>query len=317
MEIKHMKAIKQISFILFAMLTLGSCEDIIKVDVTQSQVKLVIDAFVNNLDTVQKIRLTKSINYFDSSNTEPPVTDATVIVADSATLKIFPFIYTSNGNYEWKPNKNTGDTFTIGHTYALLVITKEDTLLSFSHMNPTIVKFDSIRTVPTEGNGPPQKKPGKFVELFAKDLTGPGNYYWIKTFRNDSFINEVRRLNISQDMGNGSPQQDGGLFIYPKRFSGLNQFDRPYFDGDKVRIEVHSINQLCYFWLSLVANENRNSGLFATPPVNIPNYCFYSVSFTDPSNPFSFKIKDPKNPPPVGGFFCVSEVRTAEIGIKM
>ena len=90
-------------------------------------------------------------------------------------------------------------------------------------------------------------------------------------------------------MGNGSPQQDGGLFIYPKRFSGINKFQRPYFDGDKVRIEVHSINQLCYFWFSLVANENRNSGLFATPPVNIPNYCFYSVSFTDPSNPFNFK----------------------------
>lgn len=312
-----MKKLNTILILFISIFALSSCEDVISVKVDQSQVKLVIDAFVNNLDTVQKIRLTKSINYFDSSNTEPPVTDATVIIADSATLKVFPFVYTSNGNYEWKPNKLTGDTFSVGHTYALLVVTKEDTLISFSHMNPTVERIDSLRTVPTEGNGPPQKKPGKYVEMFAKDLLGSGNYYWIKTFRNDSFMNQVQKINISQDMGNGSPQVDGGLFIYPKRFQGINLFQRPYGDGDKVRVEIHSINQLCYFWFNLVANENRNSGLFATPPVNIPNYCFYSVSFNDPSNPFSFRIKNPKTPPPVGGFFCMSDVKSAEILIKM
>jgi hypothetical protein len=310
-----MKQLRITLFTLTAIFAFSSCEDIIDVTVEQNQVKMVIDAFINNLDTIQNIRITKSIPYFNPSNTEPPVTNATVILVDSATFKIFPFIHLKDGNYQWKPNKSSGDTFVVGNTYALLVITPEDTLLSFTKLNPTVDRIDSIRTITSIDNGPPVKNPGRYAELFAKDRPEPGNYYWIKTFRNDTFVSEIQKLNISQDMGNGS-QVNGDIFIYPKRFSGLNVFQRPYQDGDTVRVEVHSITQLAYFWFNLVVNENRNRGLFATPPVNIPNYCYFRVTFTDPSNPFSFRIKDPKNPPPVAGFFCMSDVRTAEIIVK-
>lgn len=306
---------KSLIFTLGLMISFSSCEDVIEINVEQKQVKLVIDAFVNTLDTTQNISITESIPYFAESGTEPGVTDATVLLIDSSSLKIYPFIHLKDGNYQWTPNKNTGDTFKVGNTYALLVITAKDTLLSFTKLYPTVDRIDSLRTISSIDNGPPVDNPGRYAEVFAKDRPEPGNYYWIKTFRNDTFVSEIQKLNISQDMGNGS-QVNGDIFIYPKRFNGLNVFRRPYQDGEKVRVEIHSISQLAYLWFNLVVNENRNRGLFATPPVNIPNYSFVRVGFSNPSNPFSFIIKDPKNPPPVAGFFCMSEVRSAEILVK-
>jgi len=306
---------KNLIFTLGLLISLSSCEDVIEINVEQKQVKLVIDAFVNTLDTTQNIRITESIPYFSESGTEPGVIDATVLLIDSTSLKIFPFIHAKDGNYQWKPNKAIGDTFKVGNTYALLVITPKDTLLSFTKLYPTVDRIDSLRTISSIDNGPPVDNPGRYAVVFAKDRPEPGNYYWIKTFRNDTFVSEIQKLNISQDMGNGS-QINGDIFIYPKRFNGLNIFRRPYQDGEKVRVEIHSISQLAYLWFNLVVNENRNRGLFATPPVNIPNYCFFRVGFSNPSNPFSFTIKDPKNPPPVAGFFCMSEVRSAEIIVK-
>ena len=306
---------KSLIFTIGLMISFSSCEDIINVNVEQKQVKLVVDAFINTMDTTQNIRITQSIPYFAESGTEPGVTDATVLLIDSSSLKIYPFIHAKDGNYEWKPNKTTGDTFAVGNTYALLVITKSDTLLSFSKLYPTVDRIDSLRTISSIDNGPPVDNPGRYAEFFAKDRPEPGNYYWIKTYRNDSFLSEIQKLNISQDMGNGS-QVNGDIFIYPKRFNGLNVFRRPYQDGEKVRVEIHSISQLAYLWFNLVVNENRNRGLFATPPVNIPNYCYFRVGFSNPSNPFSFYIKDPKNPPPVAGFFCMSDVRSAEIIVR-
>ena len=287
--------------LLSLMLFVSSCEDVIQVQVKQSEVKMVVDAFINNLDTVQRIRITKSIPYFDSSFTEPAVTTAQVIIADSTSLKIFPFVHTQNGYYEWKPNKLTGDTFTVGHTYALFVVANGDTLVSLSKMNPTVARIDSLRTIPSDGNGPPSKNPGRYAELFAKDLPGLGNFYWIKTFRNDTFLNEIQKLNISQDMGNNSNGQDGDLFIYPKRFNGLNIFRTPYQDGDTVRVEIHSITPEAYYWFNLVVNQNRNSGLFATPPVNIG------------TNILSF---NPKKKIPLAGFFCMSAVIRSQIIVK-
>jgi hypothetical protein len=280
-----------------------SCEDIIDVNVDQKQKKIVVDAFVNNLDTTQQITLTESVPYFATPGTEPFISDATVLIADTSAsnFKIFPFIHKDSGVYEWTPKPSTGDTFQVGRQYALIIIHRGDTLISACRLNPTVSVIDSLSAVPVEGNGPPFIDSGKYVELFANDLPGMGNFYWVKTFRNDSFLNDIRNLNISQDMGNNSNGQDGGLFIYPIRFSGINQFLRPYRDGEKVRVEVHSITLEAFFWFNLIVNERNNGGLFATPPVNIQ------------SNIIPLNKNMERG---VAGFFCISDVRSAEIRIK-
>ena len=268
-----MKSILSISLIL-GWVFLSSCEDIIDVQIEQKQKKIVVDAFIDNAIRTQRIRLTESIPYFDSSKTEPPVSDAQVVLADTGSFKLFNFTYKENGYYEWEPNPASGDTLQVGRNYALLIIQGGDTIVGVSRLNPTIDKIDSIRTVPVKGNGPPFIDSGKYIELFAKDRPGMGDFYWIKLFRNDTQNSRLNNLNISQDMGNNSNGQDGDYFIYPVRFNRNNEFLRPYRQDEKVRIEVYSINRETFYWFQIIQNQANNGGLFATPPVNIQSNMF-------------------------------------------
>lgn len=278
-----------------------SCEDIIQVEVINKRPKIVVDAFVNNKLDTQTIRLTRSIGYFDSTGSEPSINNAQVSIIDqsSTILKFFVFDQTQNGKYQFVPNPKTGDTFAIGHDYALLIVVGQDTLLSFSKLNPTTT-IDSIRLIDVEGNGPPFNKTGKYVELMANDRLGPGDFYWIKTYRNDSFQNSISQLNISADMGNTSNGQDGKLFIYPIRYSGVNDFLRSYKSGETVRIEIHSITAVAFAWFNLVVSENGNGGLFATPPSNI----FTNVVSFNPNKKIA-----------LGGMFCMSAVVASSVKV--
>jgi hypothetical protein len=279
----------------------SGCEDVIQVDVVNKSPKIVVDAFVNNQSDTQTIRLTRSIGYFDSTGKEPAIANAQVAIVDQTTSipKLFVFKYAYNGKYQFVPNKLTGDTFSIGHDYALLVVVDKDTLVSFSKLNPTTV-IDSLHLVDVVGNGPPINTTGKYVELYANDRVGQGDFYWIKTFRNDTFSNSINQLNISADMGNTSNGQDGKLFIYPVRYNQVNDFLRSYKTGETVRLEIHSINAVVFAWFNLVINENRNGGLFATPPANI----FSNIISFNPNKKVS-----------VGGCFCMSAVCSASVTI--
>lgn len=290
-----------IILVITAMTLLSGCEDVIQVNVINKSPKIVVDAFVNNQIDTQTVRLTRSIGYFDSTGKEPIITHAQVAIVDqSASIpKLFVFKYAYNGKYQFVPNQTTGDTFTVGHDYALLVVVDKDTLVSFSRLNPTTV-IDSLHLVDVVGNGPPINTTGKYVELYANDRVGQGDFYWIKTFRNDTFSNSINQLNISADMGNTSNGQDGKLFIYPVRYNQVNDFLRSYKTGETVRLEIHSINAVVFAWFNLVINENRNGGLFATPPANI----FSNVISFNPNKKVS-----------VGGCFCMSAVCSASVTI--
>ncbi|NBV36397.1 MAG: DUF4249 domain-containing protein [Bacteroidetes bacterium] len=301
MKMKLRSPLFNILIAVLAITLFSGCEDVIQVDVVNKSPKIVVDAFVNNQSDTQIIRLTRSIGYFDSTGKEPAIANAQVAIVDQTTSipKLFVFKYAYNGKYQFVPNKLTGDTFSIGHDYALLVVVDKDTLVSFSKLNPTTV-IDSLHLVDVVGNGPPINTTGKYVELYANDRVGQGDFYWIKTFRNDTFSNSINQLNISADMGNTSNGQDGKLFIYPVRYNQVNDFLRSYKTGETVRLEIHSINAVVFAWFNLVINENRNGGLFATPPANI----FSNIISFNPNKKVS-----------VGGCFCMSAVCSASVTI--
>jgi hypothetical protein len=291
MVLKMRRNYKLLYFISFLLL-LTSCENEIKVSVKPGPERLVVDAFVNNFYEKQYIRLSKSIPYFNTPGTEPGVSGALVAIADTTggNTKLFVFADSGSGKYVFQPNKATGDTFTMGHQYILLIVEGTDTLISMSKLNAT-AKIDSIKVNYENGQGL-RFKPGNYVELIAKDLKGLGNTYWIKTYRNDSFLSRINDLNLAYDMTqtqNGS--QDGGLFIWPIRIGALNNFRRPWLSGEKIKVEVLSITYETFAFMNEVINENSNGGLFSTPPINI---------FTNIFN------LNPKKTRALGGFFCMS-----------
>lgn len=281
-----MKAIKTVLFIL-AVIGFTSCEDVIQVKLDEGDPIITIDAFVNDMRSPQKVRLTFTNGYF-SQTPNSPVTGATVKVKDLTSGLEYNFTDNNDGNYVF--NLNATDTLgRVGHNYELTVTHQGNVFTSTTRMNRT-AQVDSIISEFKEGGGFADTDPGYDMSFLGFDIPGDTiDYYWIKSYRNGIFFNKGGDINICADgaFGNGA---DGFPFI-PPIAQGITPFGERFQKNDVCRVEIHSINLETYNFLTQVQTQTTNTGLFATSPENVKTNIKSS----------SEKIK-------VVGWFCMSAV---------
>lgn len=263
----------KLKYIFSALLILSilytSCEDTIEVDNGFESSQLVIDAWINsNIDETQTIILSLSQDYFDNRLPDP-ISDATVNV--SSPTGSYDFVHTENGQYQWTPEagKNIGE---IGDTYTLTVDYNGNTFTSSTQLNP-VPEIDSIRIYfEDEAFGADE---GLYAELYARDLPGKGNTYWVKSYRNDTLLNKPQELNIIYDATfDAGTEIDGTAFIRPLRFA-INALDEDGFpraleSGEKVKSEIHSISNEAFRFLQIVQEQTTNGDntIFSLPVAN-------------------------------------------------
>ncbi len=268
---------KNLAF-LFGMILLWSCEDNIQVELPSSEPVVVIDAWINNKPETQKIKVLKTIPYFENTFL-PGLNGATVRVEDLTDQVVYKFQNgTEEGIYEWEPTQSQPAFGKIGNAYKLTVELGNTVYESFSAMGRVPV-IDSVTFRFEEGNS--FFPDSYFAQFYAFDPVGPGDTYWIKAWKNGQFLNKPSEINISYDAG-GSPGAiiDGITFISPIR-DGINPFDQdednnfisPYSPGDSVFVEIHSINNDAYTFLDEVAVQTDRPGgfaeLFSQPLANV------------------------------------------------
>ncbi|MEP2024520.1 MAG: DUF4249 domain-containing protein [Reichenbachiella sp.] len=286
--------------ILAAFSILCACDDQIYPDLDDAPEVLVVDAWIDDLMKDQVVKLSMTQPYFQSSETKS-VSGAQVYITDNEGNR-FDFVEEGSGNYVWSP---VSDPFgTIGDSYELTVISGEDTFKATSMKNrvPTV---DSITFEYNEDKIFGTVETYYSAELWVTDLVGEGDIYWIKTFKNEEFLNKPSEISLAWDAGfNKSAPFDGDTFIPPIRssinpedYDDNDEFISPYADGDSVYVELHAITEAARNFLSEVQIQtNREGGfgaLFATPLSNVP---------TNIINETSDKL--------VVGFFSVSSVET-------
>lgn len=308
---------KKYFLFLITILLLTSCEDIIDLELEQNDSQLVVDAWLNDQPGPQVIKLRRTINYLDNSFT-PEVTGASITVADinvsdSTINQIYVFEDEDNdGDYVWTPSSPDERMIQEGKDYGLLIDLEGDQYVSLSKANRTI-PIDSIGYEFREDEiGQPD---GIYAQIYAKDAVGEGDVYWIKTYKNGTFLNKGQEMNLAYDgaFGPGS-NSDGILFITPIRFginrvpdSGDGAIDDmdvpPYKVGDNIRVEIHSLTPEAFIHLIQARTQitQGDNGLFATPINNIPTNIFSE--------------NDDAKEIPIG-FFCVSKVSSAERTIE-
>lgn len=255
-----------ISFIaLFLIIGLSSCEDVIQVKLDKGEPVITIDAFINDLPTLQKIRLTKTSDYF-SQDSNTPLSDATVKIKDLDANISYTFNEKSPGNYIYEAS--VSDNFgKIGHRYELSVTYQEQTFTATTRLNRT-TRIDSLISKYEDGGGFGDGKTGYRYSFLGFDVPGDTtDYYWIKSYKNGVFFNKGSNINICIDAayGNGA---DGFPFI-PPIAEGITPFGELFNKNDTCRVEIHSINRETFNFLTQVQNQTTNSGLFATNPENI------------------------------------------------
>jgi hypothetical protein len=282
-----------------------SCEDEVTVDLDEGTPQLTIDAVLTNKTGNQTIKLTKSTGYFNNS-LAPAVTGATVSITDLENGQIYQFLDEDNdGKYVW--TSTDGETFgNIGKAYSLYVKAENEEFEAISVMN-NVPQIDSIYLEKRKKNGAFGQPEGIYAELFARDLIGVGNCYWIRTYKNNTFLNKPEEIGLAFDaaFSAGNPS-DGLVFIRPIR-EYLNPINDekdpedtpPYVVGDSIYAELYSITPEMWFYMSNLKTQLLNGGLFATPAANLP------CNITN---------KNPQGKKAVG-FFSVSAV--SGLGVKV
>lgn len=291
---------RHLIFIVVAVLALQACEDQVDVQLEDAPEALVVDAWINNKDEVQVIKLTKTQPYFESSQ-PTGVTGASVTITDENGVD-YNFNETADGVYEWDPAGSPLPTDPL--EYTLSINAEGQSYLATSAMN-RVPAIDSLVFTFKEERNPFQPE-GYYGEFVAKDPVGPGDSYWIKSYKNGQFLNRPFELNIAYDAGfNAGGNIDGVVFIQPIQdaVNPLNdELDAvvPYEPGDSLYVEIHSISNEAFFFLQEVQIQTQRDGgfdeIFAEPLENVDTN-IVNVSDSPSSE--------------VVGFFTISAVSTA------
>lgn len=275
-----------------------ACEDQINPTLEEAPPIVVVDAWINNLDEPQTIRLTNSQSYFDNT-TPPAISGATVSIEDSEG-RIYNFLEQTDGSYQWAPAMETFGA--VGLDFTLTIMIGGTTYTANSSMNRVPV-IDSVTFRFEEENF--ILPDSYFAEFWSRDPIGTGDTYWIKAYKNGQFLNNPDEINIAFDAGFSEGGNVDGLIFIPPIRDGINPFEEdeddeflsPYEDGDFVEVEIHSITNDAFIFLNETSLQIDRPGgfaeLFATPLSNVPT----NIVSSDPSER-------------VAGFFSVSAVES-------
>lgn len=270
---------KYIKYIFLISITaIVACDDQIFPKLTDAPIALVVDAWITNHPREQVIYLTRSQSYFD--NTTPlPAIGAQVNVIDN-NGNDFTFVDNdSKGAYVWTPS--TGQSFgNIGDDYSLTINFEGETFVSQSKMNRVpLVDSITFSFEPKDAFSPDRF----FGEFWSRDLLGPGDTYWIKAFKNGQLLSKPSEINLAYDAAfsaGGDADSDDKPFIPPIR-GNVNPSEEedngdsvsPYIDGDSLYVEIHSINEPAFNFLTQVVIQTDRPGgfaeLFAKPLSNV------------------------------------------------
>jgi len=266
----------------FLLLTLIlGCEDQINPELPAAPDILVVDAFLDNTDSVQSIRLSWSRPYFD--NQLASGVDGAQINVERSDGKILQFIGSGAGIYQWDPLAD-GPLGDIGDSFELRVLWEEMELTATSKLK-RVPEIDSVtfRFEEEDFIFPDSY----FAEFWSRDLIGPGDTYWIKSYKNGQFLNQPNEINLAFDAGFSEGGNVDGLIFIPPIRDTINPFEEdeddsflsPFEDGDSVYVEIYSITRETFDFLSNVRIQTDRPGgfaeLFATPLSNVRSNITY------------------------------------------
>ncbi len=266
-----------------AFLFASSCTDPIDVDLNFDNAQLVVDAWVDDQAKDQIIRLTLTQQYDNSARAEG-VPGATVEVVEGSN--VYEFVDQGNGDYKWSSDGTTtlgevGDVF-------VLKINADGNLYEGTTSMYRVPEIDSITT--EERKDEIGFADGIYAQLYARDLPGIGDTYWARTYKNGIFLNKPAELFPIYD-ATFSPGSslDGITFIPPIRElinpipdapENGEDVPSPYKVGDEIRVELMSISNEAYEFLSIAFEQmtNGTNTIFALPIANTRSNVFNIIT---------------------------------------
>lgn len=274
-----------IIIIIFAVFTLMSCEEAVHLDLDQTQPKIVIEAFVTDKPGYQRVKITRSADFYSTGQT-PRITNAAITVKDDLG-EIFHFVHNPNNHKDSAGIYIPQVPFVgkIGRTYMLTVNINEELFEAHDKL-VSVIPMDSLKYQINEDEEEDPEKRGKIYELlmFAREPQDEKNYYLFHFYRNDSLTFDSETDIYYTDDEFLAEKIDGVASpVY-------------YGKGDIGRVDIFSLSREGYVYYNDLSSILNNDGGGMFGPI--------------PSSPRTNLSNDAL------GFFQVSAVNTSEIKIE-
>ncbi|WP_375579217.1 DUF4249 family protein [Marivirga tractuosa] len=252
-----MKAHKnKILSLILAIIVSWGCQEIIDIDIPQTDPKLVIEGRLLNERSFQSIKISESLNYYDTTGLEP-FTDAKVSLMDADNNLIQSFNYNPKDSLY---QSNSPIELTVGSSYTLQIEVNDEILEAKGSIleNATLDTLYYLSAEELESLGQPAFGDGYF--LF---VDGQLNNEGIEYFKLDVTVNDTLR-NSRGDFSNSVLTSE----FFGKQFQAL-PVPGSFEDQDSVGLELYTLNEDVYqYYVEFINLLFNDGGVFSPPPVN-------------------------------------------------
>ena len=237
---------KRIFFPIIAALLFASCEEVIEIDLNDSDPTLVVEGTIE-LGQRASIVLTETSSYFDESSSNT-VEDAYVILT-SSTGEIEVLNHQENGLYV---SQNTVGVENM--EYQLTIEHGDNEYEAITTLNPPV---EITRLVAMESMGPESK--GLEFQVLAQFLDDPNsaNYYRLRYYTNGIHVSGVQGyLAVTDDLAS----TDDLISTSLRR--------KTFKSGKKVTVELLTVDKATYEYFNTLADNLNSSGINSSAPFN-------------------------------------------------
>ena len=233
-----------IYLVILGMFILTACEDVVDVDLEESEPRLVVDASIiwtkGTDGSEQEIILSRTSPFYDEGM--DIVTDAQITVTSEAGQE-FEFLYSANGRYI-----NTNFEPALNERYYLEILYQEELYTATEILTP-VTDIDFVEQSEAGGFS------GEDIEIKAyyTDPADEENYYLFRFF-----------------------DENFSLEFYEDEFTNGNQIFGYYStedleEGDLIQIEMEGISKAYYEYLFILRSQvgTNEGGPFETMPATV------------------------------------------------
>ncbi len=248
---------KKLSYLFILFGFLFSCEDVVDIDLNESDPRLVIEAnldLLENGQSITKVRLTLSAPFYE--NEVPIVSDATIIIKEDNIFHLLE--YAEDGYYIGNFDFNYNIDYTIEVLYNNELYTATQQLVS-------VTPIDYIEQINDAGSNSDEIE----LKIFFTDPPNEENFYFFEA---------------NSEKG-GIQDSFSDVFFDGNQIFALYSVEDLEV-GDNVQIRLYGVDEQFSDFMILLFQQNESGGPFETQPTTVRGNI---INLDNPDNfPFGY-----------------------------
>lgn len=261
---KTAQIIKGIIILLFVIVALTACEDIVEVELNEEDIELVaVEAYINtNTRNNIYVKLERSLPVNQTAG-NPAISNATVSITDDSETPNTIILEEQGSTGVYLLPEGISYPGVPERTYTLTITTPDGTIITGKEYMQKVEALDTVKINLSDRGD--YEYLGIFIN--SQETPGLGNYYkW------DIYING-ELLNSSENLAFASDELVDGNYIYDMLIFldwEEEDEDKILHPGDTIVVKQLSISENAYNFYWAMNDQAWAGGPFSVPPANVP-----------------------------------------------